>query len=191
VANLKAKKKPPPRAASDGALGGLCAPLRRGDSARASGRVNNSGAVTTPGQKIKTTGAERRESREAPEARRGTTGAQRRESREAPGARRGTTGAQRRESREAPGARRGTTGLELRLDARVREKLTRLSLLMNCCPRNGRGLGCAVGQAPDQAPDQKGCRRKSTSSFSDSIACTRWPPRDCHQESGSNSEKRA
>ena len=173
MANLKAKKKPPPRAASDGALGGLCAPLRRGDSARASGRVNNSGAVTTPGQKIKTTGAERRESREAPEARRGTTGAQR------------------RESREAPGARRGTTGLELRLDARVREKLTRLSLLMNCCPRNGRGLGCAAGQAPDQAPDQKGCRRKSTSSFSDSIACTRWPPRDCHQESGSNSEKRA
>jgi len=54
------------------------------------------------------TEAQRRESHEAPPARRGTTEAQRRESHEAPQARRGTTEAQRRESHEAPPARRGT-----------------------------------------------------------------------------------
>jgi hexosaminidase len=55
------------------------------------------------------------------------TGAQRRESREAPTARRAETGAQRRESREAPAARRGGTGAPDKLycgfytEAEVRE----------------------------------------------------------------------
>jgi 2-octaprenyl-6-methoxyphenol hydroxylase len=56
------------------------------------------------------TGAQRRESQEAPAARRGATGAQREESREAPAARREATGAQREESREAPAARREANG---------------------------------------------------------------------------------